>query len=212
MSSEKVEYNEIRCNKLVLGNEETGFVELGVIDNQGSPNLVLSQNLEATESAIILGFNDGIPTIELLNIDGGEMKSFIGFRFTNNGYPILNMSKKSDAGESRDVVDLGFNSEGYPTLFLLNSSGEDDAVVSLRVDDNGCVSLFLTNENVKGANVVLRVDKDAACMITGTNDRIKNEKNQGVLILTGPNGSSLSLEGKESTIQRRQGKELDSEV
>ena len=210
MSDENVEFNEIRCNTLILGNKDTGTISLRIDDEDGTPNLFISGGDE--EQGIYLGFNNDSPVLAFVN-KNGKREGVIGLKFNDEGYPVLTLSRKRDENENVNEVKLGFDESGDAVLRLSNGQNEDSAVVSLSVDDDGSIFLFLANRNVKGGNIFFSVDKtDAGIAITST-DRMQNrDAPWGLYIATGIDGSKLEIESKNYIDESRQNKEADSEV
>ena len=210
MSNENVEFNEIRCNKLILGNKKTGSISLRIDDKDGTPNLFLSGG--DGEKGIYIGFNNGNPVLSLVNTDG-KKEGTIGLTFNDDSSPVFTLSMKGDDNEKVNAVRLGFGDDGDAVLRLSNGQDEDSGFVNLSVDDDGSIFLFLVNRNVKGGNIFFSVDKtDAGVAITST-DRMQNrEAPWGLYIGTGINGSGIEVEGEKYFDRNRKDKEAGSEV
>ena len=71
VENENVEFNEVRCKKLVLGDEETGVLYISMTGDEGNSGLKITQSEEDNGNNIIIGFSDGKPTI-ILNSSNKE--------------------------------------------------------------------------------------------------------------------------------------------
>lgn len=66
MRNENVEYNEVRCKNLIIGDEETGYINLKVNQIDDSPCLEIQSNDGNEDSSITIGYKDGTPIISLI--------------------------------------------------------------------------------------------------------------------------------------------------
>ena len=206
MKDENVEFNEIRCNRLILGNEETGVIDLKIDEEDGTPKLGIFNDADSGKG-IFIGFSDGVPTLSFVNKDGKEC-GIIRLTFNDEGSPVFHLIKERDENEDVTEIKLGINSDGDAVLRLSNGQNEDRGFVFLSADRDRSLSLMLVNRNIKGGNIIFGVDKANAGMLMTSTDRLKNEDAPwGVSIATGVEESKLEVEGKNYIDESRKDKE-----
>lgn len=207
MKDENVEFNEIRCNRLILGNKETGTIGLMINEVDGTPSLMLF-NDEDSGTGISIGFSNGVPFLSFVNTDG-KKEGVIGISFNDEGFPVLTFSKRGDGNEKVNEIRLGFDNDGDAVLRLSNGQNEDSGFVALSVDKDGSPFLMLAHRNVKGGNIILSADKANAGMAITSTDRMENaDAPWSVSISTGVEGSKLDVEGKNYISESRKDKEI----
>ena len=207
MKDENVEFNEIRCNKLILGNKETGTIILSIDEEDGTPKLGIFNDADSG-TGISIGFSNGVPTLTFVNQDGKKC-GIIRLTFNDKGFPVLHLFKERGENEDINEVRLGFDSNGENVLRLSNGQNEDRGFANLSVDENGRLSLMLVNRNIKGGNIIFRVDKTNAGIVMTSRDRMENEDAPwGLYIATDAEGSKLEVEGENYISESRKDKEI----
>lgn len=196
MENKNVEYNEIRCNKLIVGDRETGFVMLSVSKEERSPALTLSLTHEDHKAGVVIGFRDGAPTLGLIN-ENGEKKGSIAIGFGDGELPTLTFYSEDAAdGKARNIT-LGVDDDGFPSLFLSAPSDKGRSIVNLGIDDISSY-LALIGRSVDGSNIVLRSSNEEAGIILTSSDRLKAEEEiLGILLISNSEGSVINIEGVE---------------
>ena len=116
MSNENVKCNEIQCNKIILGNEETGHIELSVSKEEESTALILSQGSDLGK--IVMSFKSGKPSLSIFST-GGDKEGAIEIGFTDAGIPLLNLIGERVEDKDPNAVTVGFDSDGTPMLSSL---------------------------------------------------------------------------------------------
>ena len=208
MSDNNVKYDTIQANKLILGNEEDGFIELMVTNVEGNISLGIISR-DNSKGGIVLGFYNGQPTIALLNRDDEKEPVGAILSFNKEGLPVLRMSGKSNSG----AIILELRDNELPQLSLSGrTDGEsDESAVHLGFNPDGDLHLLLSGEGIKGGNILLRADGDSAGVMLTSRDRIKDGENWGVFMYSDPGESILDVEGENYINEPRENKEVDSE-
>ena len=212
MSNENVEYNEIRCNKLLLGNEETGYISLrGMLDEETDPGLVISQGGDKGGD-IIIGFKEGRPTLALFN-ESGKKEGVIEIGFNNDGAPTLRFFSGEAEDDSLDAVTLGFDSNGSPSLYLSKATEDGETFINLSAQDDGSLYLALSSSGATGGKIFLNTDDEGAGIMLSSEDRMEGEEERwGIFMVTDKERSTLDAEGSNRFNVIRTSKEADSEV
>lgn len=212
MKKKSVEYDEIRCNKLILGDGEKGYIILSIDDETGHPALAMSQ--ENASGTILLSLKDGIPSLSLLNKGTNEQRGLVELKLNDNGFPILNFLRLGNDNEDLSEISLGLNDDGQPRLYLSNKSGSVPNFIDIGVDNDGSVYLLITNRETKGGNIIIRANKDGVGIMMSTEDRRRQigGGSWGVVLATDSEESILGFEGEEHIKMGRQKEEENSEV
>lgn len=138
MTNGNVEFNEVRCKKLVLGDDESGVFHLSVIGNREKPQLMITDSEGNSSGAVYIKFVDGMPTLYLEGEDNG-----IQLRVNSNGAVDFQIGKNGSEEMSNIVLGIGDENEAF--LFITNGkskggiismlAGEEDATVMLTSED-----------------------------------------------------------------------------
>lgn len=192
MANENVEFNEVRCNKLLLGNEETGFFQLSVNSKEGNPVLEITPDDKTDSGKIIIQFQDGIPTLTLDNKDIGD-------------------------GSSSKIM-LSFSDDGHALLFIVKAHDNNmRSFATLGVNPNDTSYLYLVNNKSKGSEILMQADdsKGAIVALTSTVKREKTEKDNatrwGIVMMHTPQESVINVEGKQEIRASQKDTTEDSE-
>lgn len=210
MKDGNAEFNEIRCDRLVVGDKEKGFVVITVDEENEGPVLILSSK-DANEG-IVLGFKDGVPTLGMHTMEAKKNTALVELKLNEEGIPMLNLSKKGNEDKSVSEVNLGFNDNGDPRLFLSDRSGSKSKFIDMGIDDGGGIFLRIINREIEGGNFILRVDDDSAVMVMSSEARSKiGEGSWGIAIGTSSEESLIGIEGEEHVKRVPENKEENSE-
>lgn len=195
MENENAEYSEVRCKTLILGDEETGFINLKVSKIDDSPCLEIESNEGNEDSSITIGFNEGKPIIQLTSHDADKKENTISLSFNDDGLPIFELATNCT---NEDGFDSGFSigfSDGRPMLGLISNHDEQTSIASLFIDDQEISHLVLANERIKGGLVAMRAGNDGASLIVANYKDIIDAadgqlRGKGILLV---NNSELTL-------------------
>ena len=210
MKDGNVEFNEIRCNRLVIGNKETGIAVLTLSKEDENPVLILSPG--DAEEGIVLGFKDGMPTLGLHTGDVRKNTALVELKLNKDGSPILSLSKKGNEDKGVSEVNLGFNDNGDPRLCIYDRRSSKFKIIDMNIDNSGAISLTIMNREVEGGNFILRVDDESAIMVMSSEARRKiGEGSWGIVIGTGSEDSLIGIEGEEHVQVNRENNKENSE-
>lgn len=210
MENKNVEYNEIRCNKLILGDRKTGLVGLTVSKEEGFPALALSLTREDHKASVVIGFKDGAPTLGLID-KNGDKTGTIEIGFDERKSPMLTFHNKSAVDGDAKHIKLGFDDNGFPMLYL-SPGNKEIGSVKLGADDVSSY-LALIRRSINSGNIVLRSGDESAGIVVTSLDRLETEEEIfGILLFTNSEGSVLNIEGVEHINRTRTDKEeIESE-
>lgn len=214
-NNENVEFNEVHCKKLVLGDEKTGFITLKVNGVEGVfTSLSVESSQDKNSGEVQIEFHNGIPRLRLANRAEDMNKGDIVLAFGKEGNPYL-LIEIEDGGKSEKSIMLGISVSGQPRLFLLNEEGEEDTSVSMGTYTDGSPFVMLVNENLDGGNIVLWTNDDGANISISSAERIKksleNPKDAiGLLLASNKNASRLLIEGVMKIVESRKNQDVSS--
>ena len=215
MSNENAEFNEIRCNKLVLGNEETGIIELGVRKSGESTALVVSQR--GAKGSIYIDFDNGRPALYLSNGESEESDGMIALSFNDEGFPKLILAGKMVEGEIENSIFLGLAQDASPRLYLSDDRKGKESYIVLGSSGNDKLYLTLANQGPEGGIIFLNAAAAFASIGMSSNSQLDDEdrgtdERWGVLIANRSDGSELNVEGESFVRVPRKKEKVDTEV
>ena len=202
MKNENVEFNEIRCKKLILGDEEAGFINLKVSNIDNSPVIEMTPVDGNEESSITIGFKNGTPILNLITNKTIEKQHIIKLHFDEDGLPIMEMGIQDHEENYDNIVALGLVNEGTPLLLLGSDSDQDPYVVAgLLINENGHANLILKNNSVKGGDITLRVDDDGGGIVMRTSEDTTNRdesktSNKGITLINTTKMTFMDIKGQ----------------
>ena len=196
MGNENVEFNEVRCKNLILGDEDTGLINLKVNKIDDSPFLEIEANDGNEDSSITIGFKDGKPILTLSTNKTNEDEHIITLYFDEEGMPITEMRVKDKEKKYGNQIALGLDSDGTPILALASEPEQDKSVLAcLFITESAEAVLFLKNDKIKGGSIAIKADDDGGFISIGRNEDSTDEtdsqkKSQGILLV---NNSEITL-------------------
>ena len=217
MENEDVEFNEVRCKTLILGDEETGFINLKVSKIDDSPAIEINPNEGDEDSSIIIGFKDGRPILNLITNKTNEKRHIITLHFDEGGMPIMEMGTQYAENKYENLIGLGLSHEGTPVLILSSEVDQDTFVAAgLIITEDGQASLVLRHENVKGGNIVIRVDDDGGGIIMETNEDSTDQTDstklsKGILLVNNSKVTLMDIKGQTIGSKNKQEEKSSSE-
>lgn len=201
MGNESVEFNEIRCKTLTLGDEETGFINLKVNKIDDSPCLEIESDEANEDSSITIGYQDGKPIISLLTNKNNEKKHIIKLQFDESSMPTIETAIQDDEENYDQLSALGLTPEGTPGLIMITKPNQDTCVLTgILISKNGEACLLLSNENVKGGRIAIRVDDDGGGISIRTNqdstDKTDSQKrSEGIILVDNSEVTFMDIKG-----------------
>lgn len=202
MGNENVEFNEVRCKNLILGDEQTGYINLTVNKIDESPFLEIKPNDGNEDSSITIGYKDGKPILTLTTNKTNEKKHIIKLYFGDGDMPIMEMGAQEDETNYDNLIALGLTDDGTPLLAMATEFEEDTSVVAgLFINEKGHANLVLKNESVKGGWIVIRADDDGGGILMRTNEdpSVENESqktNRGILLINSSKVTLMDIKGQ----------------
>ncbi len=203
MRNENVEYNEVRCKNLIIGDEETGYINLKVNQIDDSPCLEIQSNDGNEDSSITIGYKDGTPIISLITNRTDEKKHIIKLSFDENYMPIMELGIQDDEEKYDNVIGIGLTDKGTPSLALSSDLDQDTSVVAgLSINEKGQAYLVLNNESVKGGSITVGVDDDGGVITIRTNqeptDETESQKSrEGILLVNNSEVTLMDIKGQK---------------
>lgn len=215
MKDENVEFNEIRCNKLILGNEETGIIELGVSTDNGSTQLVISQR--DAKGRIYIDFDNGSPGLYISYNEGGKLSGMVALSFNNEGFPRFTLGGRIEEDKVDNSISLELAEDASPRLSLIDDRNGRQSNILLGTGGNGRLYLSLANTGAEGGIIFLNTADDYASIGMSSSKQLADEDKSsderwGVLISNRSDGSEVSVEGEKFARVTRQNKKVDTEV
>lgn len=199
MGNENVEFNEVRCKTLILGDEETGFINLKVSNIDNFPAIEINPNDGNEESSIRLGFQNGRPILLLTNNESEKIEAYIKLSFDEEGMPAIEIPIENNEEKHESVLLLGFNTKGCPVLGLASKRNQIQSMAALHIDDEDAVHLVLSNEGIKEELIILSVDNDGSAIIIKTKEESTDEKqkrDKGILLVNNSKMTLMNVKGQ----------------
>ena len=224
MTNGNVEYNEVRCKTILLGSEETGFIQLSVTEDPDdsptmSPTLSIFDPNNDKPAGVGIQFIDGHPTLTLQvrNEKNDSLKSIILLMFDEKGLPFLQINNHDETGAIIKNITLGLMDDEFPRLHFSSNEKNSESFMRMGLGKHGEPHILMINEDLKGGNIFVIADKDEAAMMLTSRDRLANQDSKtgdtwGILMVQGPEQSMINVEGKDEISASRQRNSTDSET
>lgn len=203
MENENVEFNEVRCKNLVLGDEETGFINLKVTKIDESPAIEINPNDGNEDSSITIGFEKGRPRLTLTSHDINKNRNTICLSFTDDGMPSIEIiGNHSNDLEFDSAIAMSLL-DGLPLLGLLTKPTKDDEIKSIAVisiTEKDQANLLISNNSIKGGFIALRVENDGGAIIINNKESTDENKSQeigkGILLVNNSEMTAIDIKGQ----------------
>lgn len=200
MENGNVEYNEVKCKNLILGDEETGFINLKVSKIDDSPAIEINPNDGNEDSSIRIGFKDGRPILSLTSHDADKKKNTICFTFNDQGMPTFELiTNVIDEDNFDSGFAVGF-SEGQPLLGLISKQDEHTSIASLYIDED-VTHFVLSNRSKNGGFISMKVDSDDSSIVIRDYEELTDEtesqkKNKGIYLINNSEVTLIDVNGQ----------------
>lgn len=216
MENENVEFNEVKCKNLILGDEETGFINLKVSKIDDSPVIEINPSDSNEENSITIGFKDGRPILRLTSNEADNKKSVISLYFDDKSRAIVEIFIGNNEEDYDSALVMGIGTEGTPMLGMNSKHYENNSIVGLNINEEGAAQLLLSNRSIKGGFISMMVDNDDSFIVIKNYEELTDEtesqkKSKGIYLVNNSDVTLIDVNGQVIGGRNTQKKNSSSE-